>query len=615
MINDYRWGVTGKEQSFFIDSNSLNKENDDGVLLHCLQQSNDGTEIKTIFRSKRDDARPEKAIVFRVPYASLLESLDTDSLQMLVNSENINNGTAGLIALDKQGGIVSEQSFPKPESHWWTLLGNKEQTKFALYGFLTPIHHRTSLAIKDGFFECSCLIQKPINKGAEFVSDTLLIIEGDNPHCLLRQFGDICAAATPGRVTERKQVDWNSWDYYFSGFENKDLHETLDALSKTQEQIAFEKGAVVLDDGWFTDFGEWEFNSRFPSGKKVTESIKENGFTPGIWLAPFIVHFKTNAFLRTPEICATDNNGDVIIENWGVAPNGFLDPTHPAGKEFLIKTFKKLYDDGFRYFKLDFLHYLITFGFDKKFYDNTLGRMEILRTGLQIIRDTVGEDSFIVACGCPSEAGIGIVDACRIGGDISTYHSTTETQAPFLASRYWMNGRFFQSDPDFLMVRGDATAEDINHNPYHAPNMVDTFGSRSGLPWNSINEPRIWATLVAMSGGVITLADHVGKLNQAGIDMTKMAIKHSDKQTAYPLDLMKNQRPELWLREGKKPALAVINWDKEKKTISIPINLIPKQLKNYKMINIWENSSVSVDNDSYNIELQAHDVCWIEFGK
>jgi alpha-galactosidase len=339
----------------------------------------------------------------------------------------------------------------------------------------------------------------------------------------------------------------------------------------------------------------------------IARTIIDSGFTPGIWLAPFNVHYFTKALLRTPEICALCEDEKTQIEEWPFGPLRFVDPTHPEGEKFLTEIFSGLKRAGFSYFKVDFLHYLITFGKNKRFFKNDLGRMEILRLGLKIIRAAIGEDSYLLTCGCPPEAALGIADANRIGGDISTYNSTTQINSRFLATRYWMNNRLFTSDPDFLITRCDATANDTHHNPLH---LNPEKGSRSGEPWKDEKDPIIWATLVGMSGGELVLADHLGKLNKKGFEMIRTTIQNSSPDAARPLDLMEKRHPEIWFREGVKPALAVINWSTSDRKITLPVSEFPSLKQFTGIADIWKGIKISEEKGLFTVDIPPLSVAW-----
>ena len=606
-LNEGTYGVFYSDQRFVQESESWS--------LASNTYEEDGWEQCQLMLTANAEIDIQALVYLRIPLADILSRLGAESASMLVNSPNINNGTAGLTTLPFAG--KQERGEPLPESAWWTVIQAHDMhapypDKCLLFGFRTPVQHRTFLRQREDFLEIGCLIDRKLRPGETFAGDILVVKLSDSAHDLLEEFGDLCARTTPGICQSERPITWNSWDYYWTVFDEQDLHENLAALQQANNRLATPVSTVVIDMGWYTDFGDWFANGRFPSGiESAARTIREAGFVPGIWVAPYIVHWSSKAYLRSPQICAVGEKGFVCAEQWGLSPAGRLDPTHPDGARFLFDTFKRLYDSGFRYFKLDFLHFLVTLPGKRCFHENA-GRIEVVRRGLQVIREAIGEDSYLLACGCQPEATVGVVNACRIGGDISTYFSTTKVCARFLATRYWMNNRLFTADPDFLIVRGDATACDpeFRHNPYHAPDVVDDAGSRSGEPWASENEIRIWATLVGMSGGSLTLSDHTGKLNDRGYHILNTAISNASTEAAIPLDLMENALPELWLRKVEKPALTVVNWSDEEKSIVLPVAKYPELTGFSGALDVWGGSAIEKADDSLVVTLSPHDVAW-----
>jgi len=52
------------------------------------------------------------------------------------------------------------------------------------------------------------------------------------------------------------------------------------------------KNLIQIDDWYQKEVGDWcDFNEKFPSGvETLANKIHNNGFAPGIWLALFVVH-------------------------------------------------------------------------------------------------------------------------------------------------------------------------------------------------------------------------------------------------------------------------------------------------------------------------------------
>lgn len=197
----------------------------------------------------------------------------------------------------------------------------------------------------------------------------------------------------------------------------------------------------------------------------------------------------------------------------GLTGVGILDVTHPEGEDYIAKVFSYLYELGFRYFKLDFLGYVENVC---QFYRRAEGTIWIIRHLLKIVRRST-KDSYILGCGCPPEAGIGLCDGMRIGGDISNFFPTVRINSQYIAMRHWMHNRFFINDPDFLIVRGKVTSKDTIFNPYLPSKPYKYFTHRSGEVFSHSSESKCWATMVLLSGGPVALSDRISTLNSEGI--------------------------------------------------------------------------------------------------
>lgn len=568
-----------------------------------IRSTSSGIAIGIKLLAKRNIDGITECIIFRKKATDILKIMKTTKIPMLLNAENTGGTSCGTVFINKD----SEAS-----SSWYTVLGNSKENRYVFFGFAHPVKHRTFLRFRQGFFECGCIVQNDLKKGDVFESDALLIRESDSCHKLLESFGDDCSKISPPRMLSQDYIGWNSWDYYFKMFEDKDLDENIGSLKKFGSKSGTKVKMLMLDDGWFTDYGDWRSNGRFPDGlKKTAAKIRKNGFEPGIWIAPFHISYFSRTYQRNNSVVTGYRGGEKVLEEWAFGPVGFLDPSSREGSDCLYNTFRTIRNAGFRCFKVDFINYLISFGKDKAFADDSLGRIEIVRRALSIIRKAIGEKSHLITCGCPPEAAVGIADANRIGGDISTYGSTVRLNAGFLASRYWMNSRLYTSDPDFLIVRSDATASDNHHNPIH---FQPETGSRSGSAWKTANESRMWATLAAMSGGLIVLSDHLEKLNKEGMKILEKALKNSSTASATPLDLMENELPSIWLRKGKSPALALLNWDKKEKEISLDTKRFPELAEFIDKKDLWNGIEISKKAGRIFVKVAAEDAAWFISG-
>jgi alpha-galactosidase len=174
-----------------------------------------------------------------------------------------------------------------------------------------------------------------------------------------------------------------------------------------------------VDDGWQASLGDWEPNEKFPSGMAaLAGKIHHAGYTPGLWLAPFTVGPKSHLHEEHPEWLLRDERGEPVIagHNWGDEFYG-LDLTRPGVQKWLAELIQQVRLWGYEYLKLDFLY---TAALPGVRYQNLSGEMA-LRKGLEIIRQAAGEEAYILTCGVPMLATLGLADGVRIGPDVAPF--------------------------------------------------------------------------------------------------------------------------------------------------------------------------------------------------
>jgi len=383
---------------------------------------------------------------------------------------------------------------------------------------------------------------------------------------------------------------WNSWDYYFASVSHEDIMENLDFI-KNDKVLSENIKYITIDDGWQHLWGEWVENHKFKNGMKYTaDKIKEAGFVPGIWVAPIQIVPHCDAALWHSDMLLKGDDGDPYF---GTLTNQFnVDPTHPEGKKHIEKIFKKLYNDGYRLFKIDFL---CQFSSDddfkdniqaKRFYDKNAGPYDALRELFRIIRECVTDESHIIGCSLPVECGADLVDSARISIDMHNWQSCTEKVADSMEWAYIYHGTVWNNDVDFLVVRGSETSleakttNDIASRKDYRPGSPDKT-----CDFNYI-QARTWTNLVMISGGNVFLSDKLTALNEKGLELLHTAVSYKSESPARPVYLENELRASLWVSED---AALVINWSGEEKSFSVPSELFPFDVANAKDIYTKEN--------------------------
>ncbi len=264
----------------------------------------------------------------------------------------------------------------------------------------------------------------------------------------LSHIGDELALRSEVSEVRAAPTVWCSWYHYFEDVRSDDILENLDAVTR----LGLPVDVVQIDDGWQAGIGDWHLLSeRFSSVADVASRIRQAGMRAGIWLAPFTVGRQSTLARDHPDWLVGDADAG---HNWGQDLAG-LDLTHPDARAYLASVFGALREAGFDYFKLDFLYAGAVPG---RRHRDTTG-VESYRSGLKLIRDVVGPDSYLLGCGAPIFPSVGVVDGMRIAPDTfhaqNSHHTEELRGAEAARSRAWQHGRFWVNDADCLVARPD----------------------------------------------------------------------------------------------------------------------------------------------------------------
>jgi alpha-galactosidase len=311
---------------------------------------------------------------------------------------------------------------------------------------------------------------------------------------VLATVGDRLGAAMDARLRTAPTV-WCSWYQYFGDVTEYDIVENLQAIVFHDLPVT----VVQVDDGWNAEVGDWlTLSGRFTSLADLASRIRDTGRRAGIWLAPFIAGADSELVRDHPEWLLGDAG-----YNWNQALYG-LDLTHPGVRGYLRHVFEGLRDHGYDYFKLDFLYGGALPG--DRYAAQTA--VQAYRSGLNVIRDAVGPDSYLLACGAPMLPSIGRVDAMRISSDTydpSDRHDGTDVlrgQAS-IEARAWQHGRLWVNDPDCLIARPEFARRDA------------------------------WAAVILRLGGLRSASDRISALDARGLEMTRKVLATAPPPTPF----------------------------------------------------------------------------------
>ena len=404
--------------------------------------------------------------------------------------------------------------------------------------------------------------------GETLSSERLLVDLSGPAEAALARYGD----ALGRQMGARRPPDtsgWCSWYYYFWGISEELVLRQLDFLARHRQDIPLEY--IQIDDGYATGIGDWTAcNERFPHGMAwLADRIREAGFKPALWLAPFMVGEKSALFREHPEwlVRGDDGRPALAMHNWDQECYG-LDCSHPQALAWVEDLFRQVVAWGYEYVKIDFVFAAAVAG---RRYDPQVTRAQAYRRGVEAVRRAVGE-RFILGCGALMAPSVGLVDGMRIGPDVAPWwrhrvsqeasedvrHKqrgllslhATENSLRNILTRYWSHRRLWLNDPDCLLVRDQATTL--------TPDEVRTL-----------------ATAVALSGGMLLASDDMAALPEARLDILR-ALLPPYGRSATPLDLFESDPPALFQLYVTRPfeawsLLGAFNWDGRRRRLRVPL--------------------------------------------
>lgn len=323
--------------------------------------------------------------------------------------------------------------------------------------------------------------------------------EGD-PSPLLEDWATALGRAGAARTAAPYQVGWCSWYQYFHAVTEAHLRANL-ALSGSWPFDVFQ-----LDDGFQRAIGDWRAtNDKFPTSLDALATvIRSEGRTPGLWIAPFLAGADSEVSRQHPGWVPTHlATGNPLIgmvsSEWGGAVHT-LDTSNPEVIAHLEAVARDLVDAGYPYLKLDFTYAPSLLG---GYADPGQTPAQRVRAGFEAIRRGAGEEAFLLGCGAPLGAAVGVVDGMRIGADVAPWwHPQADQYRPpghtggepatvnawrNTLSRSFLHRRLWLNDPDCVMLRTDQTKLDRE-------------------------QMRAWALAVGVSGGMALVSDDLAVL-------------------------------------------------------------------------------------------------------
>ena len=169
-----------------------------------------------------------------------------------------------------------------------------------------------------------------------------------------------------GRLPETKffeTAQYNTWM-------EMDYNQTQEGVLRYAHGLidnGYEPGVLMIDEGWHTRYGLWEFDKhKFPDPKAMIDELHELGFTVMLWIVPLVTSDGRDFILATEEdrmqlsggggtkkyFLRTDE-GKVALVKWWNGYSAILNMCKEEDREFLDTRLQRLIKeygvDGFKF--------------------------------------------------------------------------------------------------------------------------------------------------------------------------------------------------------------------------------------------------------------------------
>lgn len=407
--------------------------------------------------------------------------------------------------------------------------------------------------------------------GAAFELEELMLLQGQDGNKLLDRFADRIHHYHPRLAFKQPPTGWCSWYCFGPRVTAQNIYDNLDYIKTNVPALKY----IQIDDGYQPNMGDWLSVGKSFGGnvQQVLHSIRDKGFEPAIWVAPFICDSNSAVYKQHPDWLVKDANGKplrsdlVSFGGWRLKPWYVLDGTHPAVQQHLEQLFRTMRQQwGCTYFKLDANFWGAIHG--GYFHDKQATRIEAYRRGMAAILKGTG-DAFILGCNHPLWPSLGLIHGSRSSMDIKRKWSTFERSGRENLYRAWQNGRLWWNDPDCLVLTGD---------------MPD-------------NEFRFHAALIYATGGMVLSGDDLTKISPERLNVLRRSVPPTAEAAAF-----EDGKFEVGRMAGPQSKyLVLLNWEEGARSVKAKLD------KPYEIVDHWTGKSLGKFSGTYSVNLEGHD--------
>lgn len=360
---------------------------------------------------------------------------------------------------------------------------------------------------------------------------------------------------------------WCSWYCFGPRVTSQQVLDNLDAITKQIPGLKY----VQIDDGYQPAMGDWLETGQAFGGdvQAVLRAIRERGYQPALWVAPFIAEADSRVFRQHPDWFIRDEKGQPLASNrvtfggWRRGPWYALDGTHPEAQRHLETVFRTLRREwGCTYFKLDANFWGAMHG--GAFHDPSATRIEAYRRGMEAVLRGAG-DAFILGCNHPLWPSFGLIHGSRSSNDIRRDWKTIASVARQTLFRNWQNGRLWWNDADAVVL--------------HGGNVPD-------------HEFQFHATAVYASGGMILSGDDLSKMPPDRMAMLRKLLPPAGVAAEFDDETLSVG----YVRLPGRTMICLFNWGDAPRTLTCRLG------RRTRVVDYWSGQDLGEHAGAYTVE-------------
>ncbi len=419
-------------------------------------------------------------------------------------------------------------------------------------------------------------------------SETLRILYGNNSYEQLESWADEVKDRLQPKIWDEAPLGYlGGWADCFNGSENYlDLTmANLDAVNERLGGFGFKylwTSMANFEGSLPGNWLQWNYE-RLPCGREnFIRAVYERGFIPGFWVGPFylcsmIDNLMTElgeAVLETPEgknmiVCAEWKHGEAGRMPKKDRPCLYaLDPSHPKTLNFIRKVFSTYREWGIRYYMVDFLEAgagnICNYPYKESYDKNLVPGPEIYTNFLRTMKESAGEDAYLLSSTGPGLHHAGILDGVRVGNDFGESRPVSK-ESFFYPASFIINNLDFWTGPVYALAC--QAANYFTHRKLYLNDSGNVLTVDKPIPYS---HAQINATIHAFSGGPSMLGDDIRQIADARLDLIKKTVPRS-RDCGRPLDLFSSLAPDIptrFVRDvetkwGRFKVLAIYNFSSE----------------------------------------------------